>query len=496
MSSLLPIRPRKTLTENRTMKCPSELYPYQSDRIIPHLVQHPSAMVWSFMGSGKTVCSLTAFRQLQQFGDATRAIVFGPLRVAHSVWIDDAAEWSHLRGLRFARLTGSPDSRLRELFRTDVDVFLVNYEKTVWLAQTLRKYFIDLGRPLPFDLCIYDEITQCKNSSSNRTKAWAGAHRGNKWLPGIQSLVPRNWGLTGTPLPNGMKDLHGQYLMLDGGQRLGKGITAFKDQYFYQVGQFRELKVKDGAATRMRDAIADITIELREEDYSSLPPLTYVDVKVDLPPKVRQQYLSLEKTFFASLDDGKELEIFNKTSLSNKCLQMASGAVYLNTGDTVGERVHDEKYLALDSILGEIGDAPILVLYQFKSEMNRLLERYPGAVCISGTSAREADEIKNRWNRREIPMLIGHPRSMGHGLNLQKGGNFIAAMGVGWSHEGWQQVIKRLHRTGQTEKVVCYRIIAVDTVDEAQVLALSDKRGDEEAFRSAVAEYRKSRGMS
>jgi len=477
------------------MKTENDLYDYQRDKIIPHLLRNPYAMVWSFMGSGKTGCSLTAFTQLHQFGFVQRAIVFGPYRVAHTVWIDDAAEWQHLKHLRFARLTGGEKIRLRELFRTDVDIFLCNYEKIPWLVKTLRRFFVEAGRPLPFDLAIYDEITMCKNSASNRTRAWAGAYVGGRWMEGIRAMIPRHWGLTGTPLPNGMKDLHGQYLMLDGGERLGKGITQFKERFFWQVGQYRKLELKEGSRDKMMELISDMTLQLKEEDYSTLPPFRYVDMRIELPERLRQQYNALERDMFTQLDSGTDVEVFNKASVMNKCLQFASGSVYLIPGEQQSEDIHDLKLEVIDEILDEIGDKPLLVIYQFKTEKRRLLERYPYAECLSETTATQSDDMQRRWNEGKIKMLIGHPKSMGHGLNLQRGSNFLAAIGLTWSHEGWQQVIKRIHRTGQGERVTCFRILCKDTVDEAQVLALESKLADEAAFREALHQYKLKKGV-
>lgn len=477
------------------MKTRADLFPYQRDKMIPHMVSNPNAMVWAFMGSGKTACSLYAASDLMEFGFLQRGIIFGPLRVAQGVWDADAREWEELRGLRFAKLTGSPKHRLRQLFRTDVDFYLCNYEKAVWLWRTLKEYFVDRGKPLPFQLAIYDEIDWLKGARSKRTMALAGGNYGNKWFWGLWDHVDRHWGLTGTPATSGLQDLHGQYLAVDGGERLGRGVTHFKDQFFYQVGQFRELKMKESTPNRIREAISDITLQLKEEDYSQLPAFRYVDLWVDLPDPLRRQYDALEKEMFTQLDSGTEVEVFNKASVTNKCLQFAGGAVYLVPGQPQAENVHDLKLDALDEILAEIGDKPLLVTYQFKVEAKRIMEKYPFAVNLSGVAGTRAEEIIAAWNRGEIKMMIGHPLSMGHGLNLQKGSNFMAAVGQTWIARAWLQWVKRIHRTGQSEQVTCFRILVRDTADEMQKLALESKKADEEAFRDSLEEYRRKRGM-
>ena len=314
-------------------------------------------------------------------------------------------------------------------------------------------------------------------------------------MKGIAPHVPIHWGLTGTPASNGLKDLHGQYLLLDEGARLGRGVTEFKQKFFYQVGPFNQLKEFDTTADKIRDLISDITLQLKEEDYSQLPPFTYQDLWVELPPKLRVQYDELEREMFTQLDSGTELEVFNKASVTNKCLQFASGAVYLVPGEPEAENIHDLKLEVMDEILEEIGDQNILVMYQFKVEAARLMKKYPFAVNVSGTSGKAFEKIQDDWNAGKIKMLIGHHLSMGHGLNLQKGSRYMAAVGQTWSSEGWRQVIKRIHRTGQQFPVRCFRILVADTADVMQKLALERKESDEEAFRDSVAEYRKLRGM-
>jgi len=459
---------------------------YQRNKIIPHIVNHPSSMVWAFMGAGKTVSVLTAFTQLQDVGLSNKMLVFAPLRVAEGVWEEDAREWDYLKHLRFSKLLGSPKNRLRELFRTDVDVWLINYEKMVWLVEVLRKYFVSKNKPLPFDIVVYDEVTKCKNSGTNRVKAWRH----------LTNLVHRKCGLTGTPASNGLKDLFGQYLVVDDGERFGTSKTAFRDKFFYQVGQYADqIEMYPSAPDKIRELISDITIQLKEEDYLQLPPFSYNDLWVDLPPKLRAQYDQLERDLFVELDNAVELNVVNKAALSNKCLQFANGCAYINPGEPEAVEVHDLKLEAMDEILEEVGDSNILVMYAFKTDAERLLKRYPFAVNISGYKGKQFSEIQERWNRGEIRMLIGHPQSMGHGLNLQRGAHHMATFGLTWSLEQFNQWIKRIHRQGQENPVICHRILMRDTVEVAQLAALEKKHSEEQNFREAVAEYRRQRGI-
>lgn len=475
------------------MLSPHNLYPYQR-KIADHIIKHPNAMVWADMGLGKTVSTLTALLSLRDAFAVTSVLVVAPKRVCQMVWRQEARKWSHTRGLRFSLVIGTEAQRLVALKRK-ADIYLINPENVPWLASRIEHLWLRKHLYPPMSMVVYDEITRFKSSGTKRLRAWS------KILP----YFSRRIGLTGEPAANGYKDLYGQYLVVDAGQRLGSSITAYRDAFLRPAGYMgREWECTRTGREQIHKRIADITLELSAKDYLDLPPLVFNTVWVDLPPTVRKVYDKLEKEFFAELDSGADLEVANEASKGNKLCQIASGAVYLSVGGP-WERVHDEKLEALQELLDASQGRPMLLGYTYVHEAQRIAYKWPedvehstGASFLSA-KLREAEfnEILARWDTDRVPLLCGHPASMGHGLNLQgSSARSVVWFSLPWSLELYHQMNDRLfggHRRQGASTV--HHILAKDTVDETIYQALQDKDTSQTGLKKAIRAYRERRGV-
>ena len=464
------------LTEN-------QLHPYQR-KAVDHAMTHEQCAFWLFLGAGKTVSALTAIVNRQDRLEVQRVLIIAPLRVAQAVWMQEAAKWAHTQHLTFSLIHGNAPARERAL-NMQVDVYIINYEGVAWLARLLHDKYISQEKNPPFNMVIFDEVSKLKNAKSQRHKA----------LREFVNYFPYRIGLTATPASNGLKDVFGQYLALDSGSRLGVSEYQFKQEFFDSTGYGGYgLSLKVGADERIKEAIADITLQMDVNDYLTLPPVTFNDIIIKLPAKVQQQYEKMEKEFFCLLDDGEQIEISNAAALSTKCLQMASGAMYTEPGSPQWSHVHDAKLDALEDIVEEAGHNPILLMYQFIHDRERIMKKFPQAEFIkSGMSNKKVADIIERWNRGEIEILIGHAASMGHGLNLQDApDSMIVWFGLPWSLELYAQANGRIaERQGVKHHVVINRLLMDNTLDMAVELALSEKAVTEADLRKAVGDYRK-----
>ena len=287
-------------------------------------------------------------------------------------------------------------------------------------------------------------------------------------------------------------DLFGQYLLLDNGRRLGTTKGRYKDAYFTSAGYGGySYQIKDGAKDAIEAAISDITLQMSNEDYLELPPVIVNDIAVQLPPKAYQQYQTMEDDMFLQLDSGVQIEINSASSLTNKCLQAANGALYIEPGKPEWGWLHDAKLDALDDVLEEAGGTPVLVFYEFRSDIERIMERHPKAVFLRGGLSQAAvEDIVTRWNNKEIPVLIAHPASAGHGLNLQYGGHIMVWFGLNWSLDLYEQAVARLARQGQEKPVTLHRLLAASTLDYAVADALNNKATTQKELRESVERYR------
>lgn len=464
------------------MLSPDKLHDYQK-RMVNFQCANPYSMIWADMGLGKSAVTLTSINYMVGCGFLRGVLIVAPIRVCRLVWRQEALKWSHTQNLRFSMIMGTKDQRTRGLM-VSADVYLINYENLGWLSEVLHTYFIAKGRDIPFDGIVYDEITKCKNSTTSRVKA-------------LKKVLPHfiwRTGLTGTPASNGVRDLHGQYLIIDEGHRLGTSKTQFRTRFYRKEGPYKEVAYPDTEET-IKKLIADITLEMSAEDYNKLPDMIVNDVEVEMPDDLRARYDQMEKDFFIALDSGAEKEMFNQASLTNACLQFSNGAMYPIAGMPLWEPIHELKLDALEEIIDESAGQPVLCWYAYRSDAERIMKRFHELRPINLTECKSESSLNNamsRWKSGDCKLLISHPFSAGHGIDsLQHSGHTLVWFGLTWSLDGYEQANARLRRQGQGVPVICHRILCKDTLDQAQALALDEKAQTQTALRSAIKEYRK-----
>jgi SNF2 family DNA or RNA helicase len=437
------------------------LHAYQ-ERAVAFIQEKRRCGLFLDMGLGKTSSTLTAISDLRDSFAIHKVLVIAPLRVANSVWAQEARKWSHLKHLKVSVCTGSQKARLVAL-QADADVFVINRENIPWLVETL-------GAKWPFDMVIIDESSSFKNASSQRFKAL------RRVLPQTEYMVL----LTGTPSPNGLLDIWAQMYLIDFGHSLGRTMSAFKQRFFEPDYMGYKFAPREGSADKIHGLMAPSVIHMSAEDYLELPSRIDLIERVDMPPAVLENYNDFEKTLFTELEDGEEVEAMTAAVLANKLLQYANGAMYTNE-DGRWSVVHDEKLDALGEIIEDNQGENILVAYTYRSDLERLKKRFPEAVVLD-----KAQETIDHWNRGEIKMLLAHPASAGHGLNLQDGGATIVWFGLTWSLELYQQFNARLHRQGQLKPVKILHVIARKTIDERVLGVLSSKDATQKQLLSAL----------
>lgn len=397
---------------------PHNLHDYQRECVM-HQLQHDESMLWLGMGLGKTPTTLTTIVDRMRAGQVQKTLIFGPLRVIQAVWAREARKWSHTQHLRFSVIHGNKEKRSRALF-ADADIYLTNYENMNWLAQELDHYYLSQDKPLPFQMVVYDEVSKLKNSTSLRM---AGGDRDRKdrynkvhkvKVTGWRKVIPHfkyRTGLTGTPASNGYLDLHGQYLAVDNGERLGKFITHYKDSYFMSDYNGWNYTPTEIGKQWIEHKISDITKKMDAKDYLDLPDCKVTNLMVDMPPKARKAYEDVEKQMFTQLDTGSEIEVFSRSSVSNKTLQFCNGSPYLSAESPEFEALHDAKLDALEDVLEEAAGSPVLCSYTFKSDAERIMKRFKKyrPINLTTTPSNQTESIINKWNNGQVKLLIGHP---------------------------------------------------------------------------------------
>lgn len=437
------------------------LHEYQS-RAVDYIIDQGRCMLALDMGLGKSVSTLTAISDLVGVGGAEKVLVIAPLRVCNSVWAQEARKWGHTEHLRVSVATGSAKMRTTALFRS-ADVYVTNKENVPWLVE---KY----GTKWPFDMIVIDESSTFKNSQSKRFKAL------RKVLPYVERMVL----LTGTPSPNGLQDLWAQMFLVDYGERLGRTLTGFRQRFFDKDYMGYKYTIRKGSAEKIEGLVSDKVIHMSAEDYLDLPDRVNIDIPVDLGPKALAEYKEFERTSLAELDDGEEVEAMSAAVLANKLMQFSNGALYTDPNGA-WSAVHGAKLDALADLVDDNSGETMLVAYNFKSDLARLRERFPQAVVLD----KEQSTI-DRWNRGEIKMLLAHPASAGHGLNLQDGGALCVWFGLNWSLELTQQFDARLHRQGQGRPVRIVRLLGNGTIDERVAAVLRDKDATQSSLLKAL----------
>ena len=391
---------------------------------------------------GKTVTTLSAIRQLRW--DIGRVLVIAPKRPAIDTWPEEIEKWEHLSDLDYAVAVGSAAKRDAAL-KQQAFITIINRENTKWLVDRYGK------KRWPFDCIVIDELSSFKSSKSQRFRA----------LKRIRPFVRRVIGLTGTPAANGYMDLWAEAYLLDGGQALGRTLTGYRDQYF-TPGRRNGMVIYDwdlrpGAREQIHKRLEPISVSMKAEDYLDLPEMQTIEKTVSLSDAALKKYRQMERDLLLEVD-GETIDAVNAAALTTKLLQISSGAVYDEDGRVVP--LHDEKLEALDELVEAAGGENLLVFYVYRHELDRLKARYPQAVDI-----KEPDAIR-RWKAGEIRMLLAHPASAGHGLNLQSGGHVAIWYSLTTSLELYQQACKRLHRQGQDKPVINYLLLSKDTYDE------------------------------
>lgn len=485
---------------NKSLLTPQQLHEYQKQCVM-HQLTHSDSMLWLGMGLGKTPITLTTIVDRMRAGQVQKTLIFGPLRVIQAVWARESRKWSHTEHLRFSVIHGTKEKRARALF-ADADIFLINYENMNWLAETLDHYYLSQDKPLPFQMVVYDEVSKLKNSTTLRMAGGKrdrvdgrGEHYKIKvtgWRKMIDQFKYRT-GLTGTPASNGYLDLHGQYLAVDGGERLGTHITHYKDSYFTSDYSGWKYSPTELGKQWIEFKISDITVKMDARDYLDLPNCKTTNMMVDLPAKARKAYVEMEKKLFTVLDSGSEVEVFSKSSVSNKTLQFCNGSPYLSSESPEFEVLHDAKLDALEEVLEEAAGSPVLCSYSFTADADRIMKRFKKYRPVNLTKTKSADTegVIDRWNKGEIKLLVGHPASMGHGVDgLQDSGHIVVWFGINWSLELYDQMCGRINRQGQNHPVSIIRILCNDTIDLAVADAIERKTDDQEGLKAALQRYR------
>jgi SNF2 family DNA or RNA helicase len=444
------------------MLCRDDLHAYQ-ERAVKFIIERQRCQLWLDLGLGKTTTTLTAITDLLDGLAVLKVLVVAPLRVANSVWKQEAANWQHTNHLRVNVVTGSEKQRISALNST-ADVYVINRENIKWLVDYYGKFW-------PFDYVVIDESSSFKSASSQRFKAL------KKVLPETTHITL----LTGTPSPNGLMDLWAQCYLVDYGAALGKTMTSYKQRFFESDYMGYKFTPRDGSADKIKTLLQPFTLSMSAADYLDMPDRIDSAIKVQLPVKVKAQYDDFERDLVTEID-GQELDAQSAAVLANKLLQWCNGATYTDEHKNWSE-LHAEKLDALADLIEDNPDENLLIAYNYKTDLMRLQKRFPAAVVLD----KNPDTI-TRWNNGEIKMLLAHPASAGHGLNLQKGGSVIVWFGLTWSLELYQQFNGRLHRQGQQKPVRVIHIVAEGCIDERVLSVIGDKAATQDDLLKAVKE--------
>jgi SNF2 family DNA or RNA helicase len=459
----------------------SNLHIYQN-KAVNHILANPMSGLMLDMGLGKTVSTLTATNKLlYEELEISNALVIAPKRVAENVWSTEVEKWDHLKHLRISKIIGNEPSRKRAL-HAKADIYIISRDNIAWLCGLYG------GQMLPFDMLIIDESSSFKSPKSLRFKS----------LKRVQPSFQRVVILTGTPAPNGLIDLWPQIYLLDRGERLGKTLTVFRDRYFspnqrngHIVYNYKPKKESEG---EIHNKISDICMSMKAKDYLDMPDLIDNKIELVLPEKVKKEYDKFEmQQVLELMEQQEEIIAINAAALSNKLLQFANGAVYDEDKDI--HEMHKVKLEAVEEIIESANGKPVLIAWTFRHDLARLsayLSKY------KPVHLKSEQHIKD-WNAGKIQVLLMHPASGGHGLNLQSGGNIIVWFGQTWSLELYQQLNARLYRQGQkSNQVIIHHLISKGTLDEDVIKSLKNKNNKQEGLLEAIkakidkyARYRK-----
>lgn len=432
---------------------------------ISRIIDTPKLGLFLDMGLGKTSIVLSAIKDLKYCRfDINRVLVIAPKKVAEGTWSKESLKWDHTSCLRVSKVLGSAKKREKALCDR-ADVYIINRDNVTWLVDYYRNDW-------PFDMVVIDESSSFKSHKAKRFKALSAV------APRIKRIVE----LTGTPSPNGLMDLWAQLYLLDGGKRLGERFSGFRERYFdpgMRVnGITCKYSAKQGSEDAILSAISDICVSMKSEDYLQLPDIVTHEIPVVLDPAAQKSYTELEREMVLQLPD-EDLSVTSAAALSNKLLQLANGAVY--DENHTPHAVHDCKIQAFVELMESLQAAGknALVFYNFKHDR----ERIATALSQMRLSVRElkTPEDEDAWNNGNVDVLLTHPASSAYGLNLQQGGNHVVWFGLNWNYELYVQANKRLHRQGQSEKVIVHHLVCEGTRDEDVMQALC-RKGDAQQY--------------
>ena len=447
------------------------LHKYQ-EYCVDFICRHPSCALFLDMGLGKTVTTLTAVKKLHDEGEVRKVLVIAPLRVARDTWPAEAEKWDWLEGVTYSTVVGSKKERL-EAVKKDALVYFVNRENVEFLV----KLYHEEKKRWDFDMVVIDELSSFKSPQAKRFRA----------LRSVRPLVKRWVGLTGTPASNGLLDLWAEMYLLDGGERLGKFVSKYRDAYFRpsqfnpQTGIVYKYVPLPGAEEAIYKRISDITVSMKARNFLKMPSLVMADRMVEMSAGEKAKYDKLKRDLVLKLDGG-DVDAKNAASLAGKLLQIANGMVYDENHEAAP--IHGRKLEALEDLVEEANGHPVLVCYWFRHDLSAIM----AASAKWGVQARElrsSGDIKD-WNDGKILLGLIHPASAGHGLNLQAGGHIMAWYGLTWSLELYQQANARLYRQGQEHVVTIHHIICKGTIDEQVIRALKEKDATQERLIAAV----------
>jgi len=470
--------------------------------VMHHILQHPRCAVWSPMGSGKTANVLSALEALQLAGDDIfPALALGPLRVARKVWREETQKWEHTQHINATQIVGDAGTRgaivdwIGKHGQKPHDIYTLNYELVPWLRDHLN------GR-MPFRTVISDEARRLKGFRLQQGTVQTQALHDLAWHENVVRFIE----LTGTPSTNGLRDLWGQLYFLDRGQRLGRSYAEFENRWF----GFKRVKdainpgkthiqpvIQKGADAEIHERVRDLCLSIDLADYGvRLDEPIFTRIGVELPISARAIYNKMERDLFVQIES-HQIEAFSAAAQTMKLLQFANGAAYLDDRGGTGDdrpwiETHQAKIEALEDIIDEAGGMPVIVAYQFRSDLARLLKAFPEARHLH--SERDEDDFK----AGKIPVLLCHPKSAGHGIDgFQNVTNIMAFFGHSWDLELRQQIIERIGparqmQAGYKRPVYVYDIVAENTIDEVVLARHESKRDVQELLLEAVK--RKSKG--
>ncbi len=436
---------------------------------IDHLHKQHNVLGLLGMGLGKSASCLHVLNDLFLNADAVAALIIAPLRVCSLTWPAEVKDWSQFSWMRVANLR--TESGQRDFLNGTAHLYLINFESLHLLVSLVERR----KGTIPYDVCIIDELTKAKNPSSKRINIF------RRKVPRCK----RNWGLTGTFVPNSWLDIFAQVRLVDGGERLGQNFLSYKKEFFFAPERmWAPWKPKAHAAATIEQRISDISCTLKSSDWLDIPDTIIEDVEIPLTPELQEKYETLEKELVIELRKDKVINVGSAAALVTKLQQFTSGEMYCDEGKH--HPIHDLKFKALAKVIKE-HKQPVFVVCAFKHEYVRMKQHFPQSVFFNEAKTPNAQmEMLKKWNAKQIPILFAHPASAGHGINLQYGSSIMVFISLTYNREYYDQTICRFARRGQTEITRVYRLLCPSTVDDAVAEALANKAENESRLIAAL----------